>query len=395
MSFHVRRCAILLIEPREEIEFDLDGLVTGGPGVRTTRKLVALAPHRDDPVPIDANEMQALAAIPSGEWTPYRDAAERHGSAAVARLVAEGLVVTDDPAHAAQRARDEKLRARHWHSVAATLHYLGRWADVDAERNVELAGLRRQSDLAAKFGPPPPAVPALVPGRARTALERGAVHGVDALLRRRATCRNFASEATLPRGALASILETAHAAHAVYPVGPGQEVLKKNTPSGGGLHPFEAYVVLQNVEGFASGLYRYDPVAHALDTVDLAVDPDALRERAALMVAGQPYFANAHVQVALVARFERCFWKYRYHSKAYRVLALEAGHISQTVYLRATELGLGAFVTAAINEIEIERAFGLDALDESPIAVCGFGVRAATRERVEFDPNREVWPDWS
>ena len=118
-----------------------------------------------------------------------------------------------------------------------------------------------------------------------------------------------------------------------------------------------------------------------------------LRELAMRCVAGQPYFANAHVHVALVARFERCFWKYRYHSKAYRVLALEAGTIAQTIYLRATELGLGAFVTAAINEVEIERAFGLDALDESPITVCGFGIRGAVRERVEFDPNREVWRD--
>jgi putative peptide maturation dehydrogenase len=388
----LRRCGVLMIEPREDVAFDLDDLLAGGAGIAVARTLVALAPHRDDPVPIDEDEMRALAAIPAGEWTPAVDARERHGAAAVDRLLAEGLLVSDAPEHAQRRARDEKLRARYWHSGAAVLHYLGRWAEVDAEKNVELAGLRRHVDLVAKFGPPPPAVPPPVAGRERIALEREPPHGVDALLRRRTTCRNYEDATPLPLRELASVLQTALAAHAVLDVGPGQHVLKKNTPSGGGLHPFEACLALQNVEGFADGLYRYDAVAHALDRVR-AVDAPALRELATRFVAGQPYFANAHVQVALVARFERCFWKYRYHSKAYRVLALEAGTVAQTIYLRATELGLGAFVTAAINEVEIERAFGLDALDESPITVCGFGIRAKTRERVEFDPNREVWRD--
>lgn len=388
----VRRCAVLMIEPREEVAFDLEGLLAGGPGIAVARELLALAPHRDEPVSIDEAEMRALAAIPAGEWTPLDDARARHGTAAIDRLLAEGLLVSDAPEHARGRARDEKLRARYWHAGAAVLHYLGRWADVDAEKNVEIAGLRRHSDLAAKFGPPPPAVPAPVAGRERTTLEREPPQGVDALLRRRTTCRNYADGTPLPRRDLASVLQTALAAHAVLEVGPGQHVLKKNTPSGGGLHPFEACLVMQHVEGFADGLYRYDAVAHALDRVR-AIEAPALRELATRFVAGQPYFANAHVQIALVARFERCFWKYRYHSKAYRVLALEAGTVAQTIYLRATELGLGAFVTAAINEVEIERAFGLDPLDESPITVCGFGVRASTRERVEFDPNREVWRD--
>ena len=93
----------------------------------------------------------------------------------------------------------------------------------------------------------------------------------------------------------------------------------------------------------------------------------------------------------LVPRFARTYWKYRRHPKAYRVIVLEAGHISQNLYLAAAELGLGAFVTAAINEADIEAAFGLDPLEESPLAVCGFGLRAAQRGEVEFDPLGAVW----
>jgi SagB-type dehydrogenase family enzyme len=98
------------------------------------------------------------------------------------------------------------------------------------------------------------------------------------------------------------------------------------------------------------------------------------------------------VLCALAPRFHRNFWKYRNHSKAYRVTVLDAGHLSQTLQLCATQAGLGPFVTGAINEIDIERAFGLTGYLESPMLVCGFGARASTLVTSEFDPNRRVWP---
>jgi hypothetical protein len=61
------------------------------------------------------------------------------------------------------------------------------------------------------------------------------------------------------------------------------------------------------------------------------------------------------------------------------------------LYLAATELNLGAFITAAVNEVEIEQAFGLEPMEEGPLAVCGFGVRASEKVTVEFDPQHKVW----
>ena len=43
--------------------------------------------------------------------------------------------------------------------------------------------------------------------------------------------------------------------------------------------------------------------------------------------------------------------------------------------------------------LPIEQAFGLDSLQESPIAVCGFGPRAEQKTTVEFDPLGEVWEE--
>jgi nitroreductase len=75
------------------------------------------------------------------------------------------------------------------------------------------------------------------------------------------------------------------------------------------------------------------------------------------------------------------------------VIALEAGHLSQNLYLAATDAGLGAFITGAINEVFLEQAFGLDPVCEGALAVCGFGWRAEEMVTTEFDPAGAVWQE--
>jgi SagB-type dehydrogenase family enzyme len=101
---------------------------------------------------------------------------------------------------------------------------------------------------------------------------------------------------------------------------------------------------------------------------------------------------DAHVVIVLASRFRRTFWKYRNHAKAYRAVILDAGHLSQMLYLSATERGLAAFITAAVNEVDIETLFGLDPMKEGVLAVCGFGWRGDTIDEVEFDPLGNIWP---
>jgi putative peptide maturation dehydrogenase len=184
--------------------------------------------------------------------------------------------------------------------------------------------------------------------------------------------------------ALATMLRRAFGAQAAQTLAPGAVMLKKHSPSGGGLHPIDAYVLVQRVDGLAPGVYHYHPVAHALQP--LLAPADGLAGQAHALVAGQHWFADAPVLVLMAARFERSFWKYRRHPKAWRVIQLDAGHLSQTLYLSATELGLGAFVTGAINDRHAERLFGFDGLATGAVAACGFGPRAASVATIEFDP---------
>ena len=182
--------------------------------------------------------------------------------------------------------------------------------------------------------------------------------------------------------------------HADVELHPGVRALKKSNPSGGGLHPLEAYVLVRRVDGVATRVFITITPARTRSNRSRRSPKRRRSEHAHRFVAGQQYLADAPVLIALVARFARSFWKYRRHPKAYRAIVLEAGHVSQNLYLAATELGLGAFVTAAINEVAIEQALALDALDESPLAVCGFGARArcAHDDRVR-SARAAIWRD--
>ncbi len=188
-----------------------------------------------------------------------------------------------------------------------------------------------------------------------------------------------------------AVLYRAFGARSVDETTLGIPLLKKGVPAAGALHATEAYLIVQHVEGVEPGLYHYHPVDHALEPMR-KLEADAIPALIKSLTAAQDYFADAHAVVFPTSRFFRNFWKYRNHAKAYRALILDVGHLSQTLYLAATELGLGAFVTAVINEIDIERTFGLDPLEEGPLAVCGFGHRADTLDEAEFDPLHAVWP---
>ncbi|MFC5570951.1 putative peptide maturation dehydrogenase [Lysobacter yangpyeongensis] len=390
----IRRCATVFLEPREEASFDLHLLLSGGDGLRRELRWLALAPHRGEELEIDADEREVLGAIGPARWVDA-EALVAYAPAAVQRLLAEGLLISDAAAHAHWRERDEALRSVHWHPLAATLHAFTRWSGVDGVQNGKDSGTETAVQMRAVLGAPPVEAARRTDASSQLKLPRIAATAFDDLLARRVTCRNFDPERALPCALFAQLLQRVFAAHAEVRISDDTVFLKKNVPSGGGLHPIECYLIVQNVEGLAPGLYHYQAVEHALEPLPVPAgrswEDGGLRRFLQDMVAQQHWFADAHVAVVLSPRFDRTFWKYRQHAKGYRVVALEAGHLSQTLYLAATDAGLGAFITGAINEKELEQALGLDPVSQGALAVCGFGWRGAAMATAELDPNAEVW----
>ena len=388
----IRRCAILLIEPREKLSFSMDSLLNGGDGLDATIALLALAPHLDAEVPVDGFETALLNSLSATAWHDFDALASSHGAALLHGLLSKGLLIEDGAADDPVRARDDAVRSANWQAHAAISHYFGRWRGITSGDDIENSGFSTMAELFARLGAPPSHVLERVPAPARLKLPVPQRTSVDALLARRATCRNFDPDRAVDGATFANILHRVFGAQAAYEIHADNVVIKRNSPSGGGLHPTEAYVVVQRVDGIAPGLYHYHPIDHALEPLPPPERGD-LRAFVRMMVAAQKYFIDAAVFVVMVPRFARTFWKYRNHSKAYRAIILDVGHLSQNLYLSATEFDLGAFITAAINEVDIEQAFGLDPLVESPLAVVGFGHRGPECVTFEFDPNRAIWRD--
>jgi putative peptide maturation dehydrogenase len=383
----VRRRTILMLEPRERLDFDLALIASGGNGLRSTLQWFALAPPHDAEIELTSEEAALLGTLSPTQWTDFDELA--HARAALESLLTKELVIAQN---SEAGTRDEQLRDTHWRSASAVLHYGSRWRGIDTEAIQKDLAESGDGDLLAKLGPPPALVRERSPAHERIALARGADSPLDALLANRVTCRNFDATRALTREQFSSMLYRTWGARTVQDFAPDVPLLKKGVPSAGGLHATECYLLVQRVEGFAPGLYHYHPVDHALEPIKRLSSEDAAA-LARKFVAAQNYFVDAHVMAIAVSRFRRNFWKYRNHAKAYRALVLDVGHLSQTQYLAATELGLAAFITAAINEVDIEQAFGLDPIEESPLAVTGFGIRAAQRHEVEWDPLHAVWPE--
>jgi len=314
----VRRCAVLYLEPREDTAFELASLLAGGDGLARTQRWLALAPHLGEEVEVDAGERELLGALSPERWVSTNELSAESRST-LRRLLKAGLAIGSTRAHAAHRNRDERLRGVHWHPLAAALHAFTRWSDADAVKNMQDSHTETASDMREVLGAPPPEAAATGDVGARIPLARIPGNDFDALLARRATCRNFDPARKLPQELFAQLMQRVFAAQAEVRVGGDTAFLKKNSPSGGGLHPTEAYLLVQHVEGIAPGLYHYHATAHALEPLPSPELP--LREFLMQAVAQQHWFADAHVAVALVPRFDRTFWKYRRHMKGYRVVA--------------------------------------------------------------------------
>ena len=383
----LRRCAGLMFEPREDVAFSLEALLAGGDGLAYTRRWVAYAPHLQRVVELEEDELAAL-----GRLGVARAGADGDIPEAIARsLVDKGLATDADADPGDAGVRDERFRATRWRTTSAVAHFFSRWSDAEIARSQSPEVPRTLDRLVSMFGPPPPVAWTGREPSQTVPLAQCEADAFDQAAQARCTCRNFDPTAVLPAAAFSRVMHRVFRAHAVVELEPGARFLKKNYPSGGGLHPLEAFLVVRRVEGVTPGLYRYDAIGHGLERIAEPA-PEALARIASAAVAEQAYLATAPVLVVVAARFERTFWKYRDHAKAYRVLVLETGHASQLLYGAATDLGLGAFVTAAMGEEAIEAAFGFDPLELGALAVLGFGVRADRVETAEFDPLARVWP---
>jgi putative peptide maturation dehydrogenase len=333
---------------------------------------------------LDRAELAALFAIPQERWVEIEE------TAIVGELRARGLLIGE--ADDELLRRDAALAEDEWEPAAAVFHFATKLKDVDLGLSDDDEEIARKSDAAAarfveRHGPPPPHFYSLGgPEVVELPFVRGEGSLYDALAARR-TARSFDPESPLSQELFALVLYEVFGCRGYSAIHPDVVVLRKASPSGGGLHPVEVYPLIRNVEGLEPGLYHYSVGNHALEPV-LDLTQAEAGETISAFTTGQRWFSDAAAGFVLTARFKRNFWKYRRHPKAYATLLLDAAHLSQTLYLVSADLGLRAFFTNLVDAGRIEERLRLDGYSEGALAFCGCGLPAsgASPFEPEFTP---------
>lgn len=220
--------------------------------------------------------------------------------------------------------------------------------------------------------PPPPLQKPCPPGAPRTDLPDGAASlarlcsmGVAEAITRRESVRSYSSEGLTLEELAALLWATQGVRQVLSPVS-----ALRNVPSAGARHTFETYVAAAIVEGLPPGLYRYLPFDGQLAEVYL---DSRIGFRAAEACLWQRFVAAAAATFFWTTIPARMEW--RYDLAAHKVIAIDAGHVCQNLYLACTALGAGACAIAAYDQAACDRLLGVDGDEEFTVYIAPVGKR--------------------
>ncbi|MDH4157105.1 MAG: SagB/ThcOx family dehydrogenase [candidate division Zixibacteria bacterium] len=133
----------------------------------------------------------------------------------------------------------------------------------------------------------------------------------------------------------------------------------RNVPSAGGKHTFETYLLVNRVEGLKPGVYRFLAIDHKLVEVDTS---EGLSGKMVKGCLDQQHVGTSAVMFIWVAVAQRTIW--RYNTRGYRYMFLDAGHVCQNLYLSAESIGCGACAIGAYSDNEVNRLLDLDGREQ-------------------------------
>lgn len=149
---------------------------------------------------------------------------------------------------------------------------------------------------------------------------------------------------------------------------PGYEVTLRTVPSAGARHPFETFLLINNVEGITPGIYRYVATKHILVAFDLS---EGIAKEVSKACLGQRFIERSAVTFIWVADIYKTIWRYK--ERSYRYAMLDAGHVCQNLYLTAGTIQSGVCAIAAYNDDVLNGLLQLDGNMQFSIYVATLG----------------------
>lgn len=173
----------------------------------------------------------------------------------------------------------------------------------------------------------------------------------------RRSVRNFTEDSiTLPE--LARILHSAQ--------GITSERGFRAAPSAGATYPLSVFVIAENVDDLEPGIYRFLPRENTLMTVKTG---NFLHDLA-LASLGQRCISSAPAAIAIAADYS--ITTSVYGDRGVMYVNMEAGHVSQNIYLQCTAIELGTVAVGAFIDMEVADLLNLEE-NEIPLYIMPVG----------------------
>ena len=140
-------------------------------------------------------------------------------------------------------------------------------------------------------------------------------------------------------------------------------------PSAGASYELELYLAVDRCEGLDRGFYHYDAGGHALVPIGTRAHELQALLTGAGFAMGVP--AAPQILITIAARFGRMSWKYS--SLAYALILKDVGVLTQTLYLVATDMGLGGCAIGTANIDLFAKLTGIEFHVEGPVGQFALG----------------------
>jgi len=148
----------------------------------------------------------------------------------------------------------------------------------------------------------------------------------------------------------------------------GGATTHRTVPSGGSRHPFEAYLLVNRVSDLGPGLYRYLPLEHKL--CFLYADAE-LAKKVSCACWEQSFVGQGAVVFIWTVIPHRSEW--RYSVVSHKMIAMDAGHLCQNLYLASQAIGAGTCAIGKYHQEKMDRILDVDGKDEFVIYVAPVG----------------------
>lgn len=387
----VKKSKFLFFYHRFHNKFDINNIILGE-SQSNEEQILALPVLFGQEVIISKKEFEIITQFTEREYTSVDD--DKYMDLAL--FFSYGILLLKEHEQENQYKtfveREQNLIDDKWHIYATLFHYMTKWKGVDVKLSKEHqkmggAGVKELIDL---NGYPLAPFHKVENYEKLEKIKLADVQNFEndsffKILKNRKTTRFFEPAKKMLFEDFSKIVFTTFGVQGINTEHENLPVIKRTSPSGGCLHPSEAYFLILRVKNLQPGFYHYDSEFNQLVLLQKLSLNEAI-DKAMKLTAGQEYATDGSFLCFISTRYYRNYWKYMKHSGAYLVTIRDAAHLCQTAYILSSYLNIGCF-TAAVNQGDIEDELGLNPYKEGIAMMFGCGIINQNEDIYRIQPH--------